>query len=269
MSPRVLLLGGHGKVSLLMTPLLTSRSWHVISVIRNPAQTKDILDAGSKGPGKVEVLVSSLEDVKSQSDAQKILDQTKPDYVIWSAGAGGQGGPERTYAIDRDAAIHFITASTSTPSITKFLMISALSERRARAPWWNDDSWALIQKMNTQILPHYYKAKLAADEALTLQSLKRIKTDEKFQYIDLRPGGLSDEKGVGKVQLGKIQTKGMVPRADVAEVAVRLLERGDARGWFDLLGGGEEVGGEVERVVGGGVDSMEGEDLSKMGSPLD
>lgn len=86
MSPRVLLLGGHGKVSLLMTPLLVSRSWHVISVIRDPSQTNEILEAGKKGPGKVEVLVSSLEDVKSQADAKRVLDQAKPDYVVWSAG---------------------------------------------------------------------------------------------------------------------------------------------------------------------------------------
>lgn len=32
------------------------------------------------------MLVSSLEDVKSEKDAQKVLDETKPDYVVWSAG---------------------------------------------------------------------------------------------------------------------------------------------------------------------------------------
>jgi len=123
--------------------------------------------------------------------------------------------------------------------------------------------------MNSQILPHYYKAKLAADEHLYLLSQNRLKTDPKFQYIDLRPGGLSDEKATGKVQMGKIQAKGMVPRGDVADVAVRLLERKDARGWFDLLGGGEDVGSEVERVVKEGVDTVDGEDVGKMGSPLD
>jgi hypothetical protein len=86
MAKRVLLLGGHGKVSLLMTPLLVSRSWHLTSVIRNPDQKPAILDAGKNGPGKVDVLIASLEDVKSEADAQKILDQAKPEYVIWSAG---------------------------------------------------------------------------------------------------------------------------------------------------------------------------------------
>jgi dTDP-4-dehydrorhamnose reductase len=85
-STRILLLGGHGKVSLLMTPKLVARSWHVTSVIRNAEQTAAILDAGKAGPGTVDVLVESLEDVKSDADAQRILDQVKPDWVVWSAG---------------------------------------------------------------------------------------------------------------------------------------------------------------------------------------
>lgn len=69
-----------------MTPKLVSRSWNVTSVVRNPEHKRDILEAGKNGPGKVDVLVASLEEVKSDADAQKILDQVKPDWVIWSAG---------------------------------------------------------------------------------------------------------------------------------------------------------------------------------------
>jgi hypothetical protein len=85
-SPRILLLGGHGKVSLLLTPKLLARSWNVVSVIRNPDQKADILEAGKNGPGKIDVLVESLEDVKSDGDAKKILEKTSPNWVIWSAG---------------------------------------------------------------------------------------------------------------------------------------------------------------------------------------
>lgn len=86
MPPRILLLGGHGKVSLLMTPKLVARSWNVTSVIRDPNQQAEILEAGKNGPGKIEVLVESLEDVRSDGDAKRILDMVKPDWVIWSAG---------------------------------------------------------------------------------------------------------------------------------------------------------------------------------------
>jgi hypothetical protein len=106
MSPRVLLLGGHGKVSLLMTPHLVARSWHVTSVIRNPEQKADILEAGKNGPGKIEVLISSLADVKSDADAQKILDEVKPDYVIWSAGTSTNPSP-RTYNSSDETDLRF------------------------------------------------------------------------------------------------------------------------------------------------------------------
>src|ERR1700733_7881304 len=86
----------------------------------------------------------------------------------WDLGAGGKGGPSRTNAIDRDACIHFIRASVSSPTITKFLLVSAISSRRDRAAWWDDESWAMAKKFNEEIAPTYYKSKLAADEALTV-----------------------------------------------------------------------------------------------------
>ena len=86
MSPRVLLLGGHGKVSLLMTPMMLSRSWQVTSVVRNPDHEEEIRSGAKGQPGKLNVLVSSLEDIKSAQQAQSLIDKTKPDWVVWSAG---------------------------------------------------------------------------------------------------------------------------------------------------------------------------------------
>jgi len=118
--------------------------------------------------------------------------------------------------------------------------------------------------MNTQILPVYYDAKLDADETLAVLGEERRAKDGSFQWISLRPGGLSDEKGTGNVSMGKIQATGMVPREDVAGVAAWLLERDDTNGWFDLLGGEEGVEEAVERVVKEKVDAMEGESLEEM-----
>lgn len=113
--------------------------------------------------------------------------------------------------------------------------------------------------MNTEIMPTYYQAKLAADEALTV-----LGEEKGFQYIILRPGQLVDDAETGRVVIGKTPAKGSVTRGDVAEVGVRLLERNDAQGWFDLLGGEKDLGEEVERVVKDRVNSMEGEDLQAM-----
>lgn len=83
---QVLVLGGHGKVARYLTPLLLNRAWNVTSVVRNPEHENDILTLGKGRKGKVNVLISSLDQVKSASDAQKILDTVSPDYVVWSAG---------------------------------------------------------------------------------------------------------------------------------------------------------------------------------------
>jgi hypothetical protein len=124
-----------------------------------------------------------------------------------------------------------------------------------------------VQKINTEIMPHYYKAKLAADEVLTVLGEERRAKDG-FAFIDLRPGGLTDEKETGKVQLGKTAARGMVTRGDVADIAARLLEIEGANGWFDLLGGEEDAQTAVERVVREGVNSFEGEDLAVLKSNL-
>ena len=86
MAHNILLIGGHGKVSQILTPLLLARSWNVTSLIRSPDQTSTIEKLGEGQPGKLSVLVSSLEEIKNESDAKKILDQVQPDWVVWSAG---------------------------------------------------------------------------------------------------------------------------------------------------------------------------------------
>jgi dTDP-4-dehydrorhamnose reductase len=86
MSHHVLLLGGHGKIAQLLTPLLLKRTWTVTSVIRSQEQVPTIERLGAGQPGKLNVLVRSIEDVTSQEDATSILNEVKPDYIAWSAG---------------------------------------------------------------------------------------------------------------------------------------------------------------------------------------
>lgn len=120
--------------------------------------------------------------MKSQSDAAAVLEKVSPDYIVWSAGAGGKGGPSRTYAIDRDAARYFISAAADS-RVKKFLMVSAICIRRHKASWWSEDDWVQVDRMNREVFPAYYKAKLAADELLTVLGERKG-----LQYIILRPG---------------------------------------------------------------------------------
>ncbi|KAL7933013.1 hypothetical protein V8C35DRAFT_67423 [Trichoderma chlorosporum] len=259
-SPRhVLILGGHGKVAQLLTPLLLKRSWAVTSVIRKEEQVPALEKLGSGLPGRLSVLVRSIEDVDSQEKAASILDEVNPDYVAWSAGAGGKYGTEGTYRIDRDAAINFINAAAAKPSISRFLLISYNGSRRKSAPWWTVDEWEDYNKnINFGVLATYYQAKIAADEVLYEVS----KNSPTLVGIDLRPGELTDDPK-GNVTLGKTPgVKGRVPRETVAYVTDAILAAEGVRsGWIDLLEGDDDINEAVAAVVRNGVDAAEGEDI--------
>ncbi|KAF3358563.1 hypothetical protein VdG1_00123 [Verticillium dahliae VDG1] len=99
--PHVLILGGHGKIAQHLTPLLLRASHTVTSVIRADDQAPTIRGlAPADGRGTLHVLIRSLEDVTSQDRAQAILSEVKPDAVVFSAGAGGKGGADRTSWVD-------------------------------------------------------------------------------------------------------------------------------------------------------------------------
>lgn len=269
-TPHVLLVGGHGKVAQLMTPLLLARSWAVTSLIREQAQVPAIEKLGHGQPGRLNVLVRSVEDVRTERDAKSILDEVKPSWVVWSAGAGGRGGATRTYAIDRDAAKVFIRASTNTPSITTFLMISWLGSRRVKPAWWNDADWAAVQHTFASVLPTYADAKLAADEYLVAAAAAATTRHARpggpaFRAINLRPGTLTDAPSSAKAELGRTSSfSGTASRELVAQTAVELLGSGYKGGWLDLLDGDVPVKEAVETVTSNGVDVIEGEDVERM-----
>lgn len=144
-------------------------------------------------------------------------------------------------------------------------MVSYIGSRRSRPSWWNDDEWAAAQHVNNNVLPHYFEAKVAADEYQTsLAKKRRDDGDDKFQSIILRPGSLIDDQATGKVKLGHTTSRGKITRADVAAVTVALLERDDTRGWFDLLQGEQGISEAVDHIVKEGIDCVEGEDHAKM-----
>ncbi|RVX72948.1 hypothetical protein B0A52_03301 [Exophiala mesophila] len=264
-STRVLVLGGHGKIALFLQPKLLAKNWHVTSVIRNPEHEKEILALGKNQPGKIDVLIDSLDDIQEESQAQKVLDKVKPNIVVWSAGAGGKGGKERTRAVDEVAAKAYISASLATPTVTKFLIVSYIASRKGYPPWWTDEDRKAADRVNFEILPHYFKAKVEADEHLALLAKKRWDNGDKtFQAINLRPGTLTDDPATGLISLGKTTARGNVPREDVATVAAALLSRSDTRGWYDLLEGKDKIDDAIEALVKNNHNGLEGEDMERI-----
>src|SRR5690625_2850237 len=110
---QVIIVGGHGKVAQLATPLLVEAGHTVTSIIRKPEQEDDIKALGAT-PLLFDVEAATQEDFARVFEGQ--------DAVVWAAGAGG-GNPPRTYAVDRDAAIASIDRSQGADAM-RYLLIS-------------------------------------------------------------------------------------------------------------------------------------------------
>lgn len=82
----VLILGGNGKISRLLTVMLLKKSWTVTSLIRNPDQIEDLKRISEGLPGTHKIVVHDLITITSQEKAAAVIDEVKPDSVVFSAG---------------------------------------------------------------------------------------------------------------------------------------------------------------------------------------
>ncbi|KAJ5112141.1 hypothetical protein N7532_000186 [Penicillium argentinense] len=256
----VLLFGGNGRVARAMTKLMVARSWTVTSVIRNPQQEGDILRLGNKEqPSRLRVIHCDLRTIKTSDEASHLLEQVRPNCIVFAAGSFSN-----PYEIDRDVAQRIMQASSRADYVRKFLMISFPASRRKPAPWWNQrDIRDYHSESNSY--PSVKDAKLQADEYLIAMARQReLRGGPRLQAISLRPSWLLTSPGTGKVKLGKTQALGQLPIGDVASIAVSLLSRNDANGWFDLVQGDVEIDQAVEAVVQNQINCIEGEDLENI-----
>ena len=111
---RILIIGGHGKIALLLAPLLVARGDDVTSVIRNPAHAADVEATGATARRRRR---RAADGGRARRDAV-----AGHDAVVWSAGAGG-GNAARTYAVDRDAAIRSMDAAAAA-GVRRYVMVS-------------------------------------------------------------------------------------------------------------------------------------------------
>lgn len=205
---RTTIFGGHGKVALLLAPLLVEAGHDVHSVVRNPDHVADVEATGATA------VVSSLED----ADLEALTDLLRgSDAVVWSAGAGG-GSPERTDAVDRDAAIRSMDAAVAA-GVRRYVMVSFSGASRDHlVP--EDDSFR-----------RYQDAKIAADDHLRGTDLG---------WTILGPGALTTDPSDGRVNPDASSRDGdESPRELVAQVAAAVLADERAVGRFLVFGRGE------------------------------
>lgn len=190
---RITIIGGHGKVARYLARDLTANGHQVTSLFRNPDHAADVEATGATA------VVADVENLSTEEITQKVAGS---DAVVWSAGAGG-GSPERTYAVDRDAAIRSIDAAVAA-GVRRYVMVSYFGAGPGHGVPEDNGFFA------------YAEAKAAADEYLRSSGL---------DWTILGPSALTLDPGTGKIEIGSGIEGTQVSREDVALVAAAVLER--------------------------------------------
>ncbi|GAA1092477.1 NAD(P)H-binding protein [Tsukamurella spumae] len=196
----VTIIGGHGKIALIVARILSSRGDTVTSWIRDPAQSEEIAATGA---------TPRVLDVESATQEEIAAALAGADAIVFSAGAGG-GNPERTYAVDRDAAIRSIHAAEQA-GVKRYVMVSYLGAAPDHGVPESDPFFA------------YAEAKAAADVALRASDL---------DWTVLMPGRLTLDEPTGRVDPDATRSADNpgTSRANVALVVASVLDRPDTVG---------------------------------------
>lgn len=207
---KVLLIGANGQIGKHIIKFAKEDATiHLTAMVRKEEQAAALHADGT------EAVLADLEG--AVADLSKVMEGM--DAVIFAAGSGGHTGPDKTILVDLDGAAKAIEAAEAA-NVDRFIMISAMQAH-------NRNAWA-----NSPIKP-YMVAKHHAD---------RILMDSKLNYTIIRPGGLQNEPGTGKVQAGELSERGFIPREDVAKTVLESLANEKTyRNGFDLVTGDEEI----------------------------
>jgi uncharacterized protein YbjT (DUF2867 family) len=218
---RVVIAGGHGQIARRLGRLLAARGDAVAGLIRKPDQADDLRDDG------VEPVVLDLE-AASVEDVAGVL--AGADAVVFSAGAGPGSGAARKETVDRGAAV-LLADAAERAGVRRYVIVSSIGATADPPPGMEP------------VFAAYLRAKHAADEDLRRRPL---------DWTVLRPGHLTNDAGTGRIQLAPRVGRGAVPRDDVAETLLALLDTPASAGHtLELVGGDTPVADAVEAAVSG------------------
>jgi nucleoside-diphosphate-sugar epimerase len=215
---RVAIAGAHGKIAQQLTALLVARGDTVTGLIRNPDHAAD-LEAWGADP-----VVCDLEHAAVEEIAAAVAGA---DAVVFAAGAGPGSGAERKLTMDRDGAIKLLDATVA--HATPYVIVSSIGAE-SPPPESDDDVFSV-----------YLRAKAAADAAVQ---------ESERPWTIIRPGGLTDDPGTGRIRIDVDPFRGRVARDDVAEVLAGVLHDPRANHRILYVNGGEEpIAQALERVL--------------------
>ena len=202
---RVAIAGGHGQIALRLAKIMSERGDEVVALIRNPDHADEVRDAGAE-PAVVDLEHASEDEVANAINGS--------DAVVFAAGAGPGSGSERKETMDYGGAVKLIAAAKQA-GVGRYVIVSSMG---ANPNATGDDTFSV-----------YLSAKGRADDAVRASGL---------DATVIRPGGLTNDAGTGRVRLGEKLPRGQVTRDDVAAVLVAVLDSPSTIGrTADLIGG--------------------------------
>lgn len=207
---KVVIVGGRSRIALLLTALLSRQGHTVVGTVRSERQGHNVVAAGGTP------LVLDIETISVQALAESL---SGADAVVFAAGAGYGSTTRQKEVIDRDGPILLANAAEKA-AVNRYVLISSMG-----ADYFDSGSADPFQI--------YLRLKSDADADLRARSL---------DWTIVRPSGLDDRPGSGRVRLGEGIDGGSIPRADVAALIARLLSEGiGIRHQFEVTSGAERI----------------------------
>ncbi len=213
---KIIVFGANGQIGQLFIDKVKKEEIHeVTAAVRKVEQVKEFKSKGVNA--KLTDLEGSVNDLADLINGY--------DAVVFTAGSGGKTGPDKTLLVDLDGAVKTMEAAMEAGA-KRYLMVSALQAN-------NRENW------NHKIKP-YYVAKHYADRCLM---------ESKLDYTIVRPGGLTNDPGTGKVAVGPQLERGHVAREVVADVLLACLGKESTIGKaFDLSEGEDSIDSALETL---------------------
>src|SRR3954470_20547106 len=222
---RVVVAGAHGQVARRLGRLLSGRGDTVVGIVRDPGHRRD-LEADGVEPAVLDLESASVEDVAAVVSGA--------DAVVFAAGAGPGSGIARKDTVDRAAAVLLADAAEGA-GVGRYLLVSSMGVDRVAG--------GATPEGVDEVFTAYLQAKLAAEEDLLARTGLRTTV--------LRPGGLTDDPGTGRVTLARHVDGGRVPRDDGAAVLLALLDAGRDGEVLELISGPTPIDDAVSSVARG------------------
>lgn len=184
---KTLVIGANGQIGRIFCSKAHQAGFSLRAMVRKSGQTTWFQEQG------IETVVADIE-----GDFQGALHGC--DQVVFSAGAGAKGGPDKTLLVDLHGAIRTVDFAKA-QGIQRMIMVSAMR--------------SLVPQSAPDFLRPYAAAKFAADHYLMTSGVT---------YLILLPGRLTDEPGSHRIRTAYDESLPItISRENVADCLLSAL----------------------------------------------